>query len=333
MKLESYLVVESDKTVYKNIKKFFVNKYSNYHKTLSFNTKDGLVAYTDSMIQKYAKMQSQFTSNAQLGSPLQKDLSSIASIAYSKTDAAIMANVLIDFIANSEAAMVNGGVKFGVYLAIYLSNYSSISMKYDTELSAIVGEFINSDYENESYPSYIVVRDAAKKVANLYKSDLLYAILGEIFSYTRKLITFYAQTFSSDSRLNSLEYKKGINIVQSQITALLKVFIADFFDCSQKIVNDIGSTYSNYFLENINNFVFDRIKNNLPSIFTNNLYYLTDKPEKINNQLIENIDSAAETIIADVVDFSSIVFSQDEEYFFDDKQRLVDRLREYFNGG
>lgn len=327
-KLENNLF-KLDLEIFKKIRTNLLNKYTNYHRQLKFSTNKGLIAYTDSLLNKYATFVSTDTN---IPNPAQRSILNISSIASSENDAYILASVILDFIANCEAAIVNGGAKFIMYSMIQLNNFSKVSSNIEINLAMIINQYLPaSALDENARQAYFDVLEASKDVSSKYRADTLFSIISYIFTLTRKLLVYFSRLFSSDKRLSELNYKNSVASAQNQINYLLELFIKDFFSTYKALFLAIRNEYVNY-SDVFNQTVYSLVIDNLPSVYLNNVYSLEDSIDKINKEFVTSVNNLPSTIIPDLSTFSDFLNTINEDYFLNNKSDLLKSVFSYFTG-
>lgn len=320
----------TDYSIYKKVKSFIINKYPNYHRNLRFNSAKGLVSYVDGAINRYATVIENEDFNV-VPNEFDRRLNTISSIASSQKDAEIMGNVLLDFISNSEAVLVNGSMKFIVYSIIYMSEYSSETSGIKVGISSLLNNFIpgtSTGLQGEAYSSLLV---AAEESAEELRKDKLFSILSSCFAYTRKLLVYFSRYFAQDRRLNSISYKQSINTVQTLINSLLEIFISVYFTTVTKVLNDFSEIYSPFYFSSFNSNIYNQILNFLPNIYNNNIYSLQDSPKKILQSFLLELATATQNTVPNTLNFNDVVDELDEEYFLGSKETLKNRFFSFLN--
>lgn len=307
---------------YKRIKSSILSKYPNYHRNLKFSTSRGLISFTDSLLSKYAEKQEEGDFSI-FPEPITRKITNISSIASSPNDAEILANVLLDFIANSEAALVNGALKFIIFSIIYISNSSINSSRLAVELALVINTFLPAGTTGSEYEAYKIVHDASLIVAEKYRTDVLVSLLSACFSYTRNLIVFFSQKFAEDRRLSGLSYKQSIATTQSLIQALADVFIKDYISTVSNVFSGFLDNYDPYYVENMNSNIHIEVSALLQNIFlSRDNFSFASSAKIIGENFLEDINNIKSNLIPDLTDFRAVVDDININFFVANKENL-----------
>lgn len=316
---------KSDYEVYKRIKSSILNKYSTYHRNFNFSKPKGLITYVDSLLNRYATLIEEDDFNV-IDDPINRKITNISSIASSQKDAEILANVVLDFISNSEAAIANGLLKFIVYSIMYCSDLSQVSLGSKSVLSIIIGENILPRTTQPIVDFFTDVLTEANNSLMKKRSDILYSILNSCFNYAKKLILLFSRTLSEDVRLKNISYKQSIAFTQSLMNSLSNIFIADFFSSASRYFNSLSNFDSNYYVPNLNNDVYSPVKAALNNIYTNNNFSFNSSSKSIGDSLIFEIKQAPFNVIPDLTEFNTFIDNLEEDFLLLDKNKFKELI-------
>lgn len=310
-----------DYGVYKNIKSAILNKYPTYHRNFKFSKAKSLVSYVDSILNKYASLVQEDDFNV-VADPINRKITNISSVATSEKDAEIIAKVLIDFISNSEAALVNGVLKFIVYAIMYTSEVSSVALSSRGTLMTLIDDYIIPRSTETVVQFFDSLTDEAYAALNKKAADVLYAILSSCFSYTKKLLVLFSQKFAEDTRLNGIFYKQSIASVQTLMKSLSQIFISDYFSTAVRYFNFFDDFSSKYYVSYLNPEIFNKVKGAINNIYTNNVFSFESSEQKIISNFAYEVKNASKSVIPDMIEFNNFVNEADDIFFISTKEEF-----------